>query len=407
MSNEQKDSEIVNNEPSKTDSTESEKPQQINHDNPAEETAEAENINQEANLQAQQKTNKIRKATNIILAVVFSVFVFQLVADRFIPLSDLGRVRGYVVPVTPEVSGEVVEISVIPNQLVQENDVLARINPKDYEIALSKAEQTVTRAGQNMGALTASVSAAEAKVKSAEANYENAKVQSERVFEMVKTGVMSQAEGDNARAELTSAEAGVASAQADLAKAVERLGAEGENNTNVKSALLELEQAQINLERTYIRAPSQGVASNFRLKEGAYAAAGQPIMTFISADDIWIEASFRENSLGNINPGDKVEFALDYAPGKVFQGEVAYIDYGVDWGQNEQTGKLAKPSEQTGWLRQSQRFPVTIKFDPEVAKGLKRVGGQADVIVYTDENGLLNVLGKLWIRIVSLFSYVR
>ncbi|MDO6620518.1 MULTISPECIES: HlyD family secretion protein [unclassified Shewanella] len=353
------------------------------------------------------KNQKIRKATNIILIVVAFLFVFHLIADRYIPSTDLGRVRGFVVPITPQVSGEVIEILTTPNTLIRKGQVLARINPRDYEIALFTAEQNVTQAGQNMGALTANVTAAKAKVVNAEANFTNAKVQSKRIFTMVEQQVMSEADADNARAELASAEAGVASAKADLAKAEERLGSEGENNTAVKSALLALEQAELNLARSEIKAPTDGVASNFRLKEGFYANAGQPVMTFISSEDVWIEANFRENSLGNMQAGDKVEFALDYAPGEVFTGKVAYIDYGVDWGQSEQTGKLAQTTGQTGWLRQSQRFPVTIHFDDEEAKGLRRVGGQADVMVYTEESSLMNLFGKFWIRVVSWFSYVR
>ncbi|WP_144209377.1 HlyD family secretion protein [Shewanella donghaensis] len=353
------------------------------------------------------KNQKIRKITNVILIVVSFLFLFHLIADRYIPSTDLGRIRGFVVPITPQVSGEVIEILTTPNTLINKGDVLAIINPRDYEIALFTAEQNVTQAGQNMGALTANVTAAKAKVANAEANFTNAKVQSKRIFTMVEQQVMSEADADNARAELASAEAGVASANADLAKAEERLGSEGENNTAVKSALLALEQAELNLARTQIKAPTDGVASNFRLKEGFYANAGQPIMTFISSEDVWIEANFRENSLGNVKAGDKVEFALDYAPGEIFTGSVAYIDYGVDWGQSEQTGKLAQTTGQTGWLRQSQRFPVTIHFDREEAKGLRRVGGQADVMIYTRESSIMNLFGKFWIRVVSWFSYVR
>ncbi|AQS39170.1 multidrug resistance efflux pump [Shewanella psychrophila] len=353
------------------------------------------------------KTNKIRKATNIILGVATVMFVFHLIADRFIPSTDLGRVRAFVVPISPQVSGEIIDIVVTPNTLVKAGALLAKIDPLDYEIALETAQQKLKQAGQNMGAQTANVAAAQAKVTNAIANYKNAQVQSKRIFAMVEKAVMSQADADNARAELTSAETGVAAAKADLAKAEERLGAEGDNNTNVKSALLALQQAELNLQRTEIRAPTDGGASNFRLKEGVFASAGQPLMTFISSEDVWIEAYFRENSLGNIKPGDEVEFALDYAPGKVFKGKVGNIDYGVDWGQSEQTGKLAQVSGQSGWLRQSQRFPVTIIMSGEETKGLRRVGGQADVLVYTSDAGLFNLFGKTWIRLVSWFSYVR
>ncbi|GIU15775.1 transporter [Shewanella sp. c952] len=372
-----------------------------------EEVSASESAKAEANPTEDKKNSKIRKATNIILIVVSFLFVFHLIADRFIPSTDLGRIRGYVVPISPQVSGEIVDILATPNTLIRAGDVLAQIDTTDYEIALHQAEQSLKKAGQNVGAQTANVAAAQAKVTNAVANYKNAQVQSKRIFTMVEKQVMSQADADNARAELTKAEAGVASAKADLAKAEERLGAEGENNTNVKSALLSLEKAQLNLQRTSITAPTDGVASNFRLKEGIYASAGQPIMTFISSEDVWIEAYFRENSLGNITAGDEVEFALDYAPGQVFKAKVGSIDYGIDWGQSEQTGKLAQISGQTGWLRQSQRFPVTIVLSKDEAVGLRRVGGQADVIVYTKDNSMINLFGRAWIRVVSWFSYVR
>lgn len=354
-----------------------------------------------------KEQSKIRRITNLILGVVVVLFLFHLIADRLIPSTDLGRVRAFVVPITPQVSGELQAIKIEPNTPLKQGEVLAVINPKDYEIALQQAEQNLKQAGQSLGVQTANVSAAQAKVTNAEANLQNARVQSRRVFAMVERGVMSQADADNARAALTSAEATLASAKADLAKARERLGMEGENNTQVRSALLALEQAQLNLSRTQIVAPSNGVASNFRLKEGVYANAGQPLMTFISSDEVWIEAYFRENSLGNMKPGDRVEFTLDYAPGRVFQGRLGSIDLGVDWGQNEQVGRLAQVSSDTGWLRQSQRFPVTIVLEPSEAYGYRRVGGQADVIVYTGDGMLLNGLGWLWIRLVSWASYVR
>lgn len=116
---------------------------------------------------------------------------------------------------------------------------------------------------------------------------------------------------------------------------------------------------------------------------------------------------FRENSLGNIKSGDDVEIALDYAPGTTFKGTVSSIDLGVAWGQNDQLGKLANVQNQNGWLRDTQRIPVTIKLNEPAAIEMMRIGGQADVIIYTGDNALFNLLGKAWINLVSILSYVR
>lgn len=354
-----------------------------------------------------KKGNKVKKITNILLMSVAFLLVFSIVTDRIIPMTDNARVKGYVVPIKPQVSGQVLDIVVQPNQLVEEGQVLAKLNPSDYEIAVKQAEQNLEIAGQNVGAQTASIASAQARLTSANVESENARLQTNRILEMAERGVVSKSDADKARATLATARASVVNAEADLQKSKKQLGAEGKENSQIKAALLALEQAQINLERTIIKAPTVGGVSNFSLSEGFFASAGQPIMTFISTESIWIEAYFRENSLGNIQAGDEVEIALDFAPGKVIKGRVSSVDWGIDWGQNDQAGKLAQANNQTGWLRQTQMLPIAIEFDNSQAASELRVGGQADVIVYSGDNPVFNAIGKLWIRIVSMMSYVR
>ncbi|MCK6263521.1 HlyD family secretion protein [Vibrio sp. ZSDE26] len=353
------------------------------------------------------KGNRVRKITNYLLVGVASILLFSIVSDRIIPSTDNARVKGYVVPIKPQVSGQVLDILVQSNQPVKEGDVLVKLNPADYDIAVQQAEQNLEIAGQNVGAQTAAIAASQARLTSANVELENVKLQSNRILAMAERGVVSKSEADQARANLATARANVINAQADLDKSKQQLGADGEDNSQIKAALLALEQAQINLERTVIRAPTEGGVSNFSLSEGFYASAGQPLMTFVSTESIWIEAYFRENSLGNIEAGDDVEVALDFAPGKVIKGKVTSVDWGVDWGQNNQAGKLAQANNQTGWLRQTQMLPISIEFNHEDAQGLLRVGGQADVIVYSDDNFVFNSIGKLWIRFISVMSYVR
>ncbi|EDK30677.1 hypothetical secretion protein [Vibrionales bacterium SWAT-3] len=262
-------------------------------------------------------------------------------------------------------------------------------------------------AGQNVGAQTASIASAQAKLTSALVEKQNTQLQAKRILEMADKGVVSKSDADEARAALATARANVTNAEADLERAKQQVAKEGEENSQVKAALLALEQAQLNLERTVIKAPTQGGVSNFSLSEGFYASAGQAIMTFVSTEDIWIEAYYRENSLGNVTVGDEVEVALDFAPDRIVKGRVSSIDWGVDWGQNDQAGKLAQASQQTGWLRQTQMLPITIEFEREAMQGMLRVGGQADVIVYSGDNFVFNAIGKLWIRFISVLSYVR
>ena len=145
----------------------------------------------------------------------------------------------------------------------------------------------------------------------------------------------------------------------------------------------------------------------FTIDIGHYAAAGQPVGTFISVRDVWIQADMRENNIANIEIGDAVELALDVAPGRVLRGTVRSVGYGVSAGPEGSRGELAQVSQSKGWLRDPQRFPVIITFESEAAVGLRRVGGQANVVVYTGGSFVLNTIAKLRLRLVSLLSYVR
>ncbi len=370
-----------------------------------------ESTNNEKTTADEATPNKVKTITNGLIGLVVFLLLFNIIANRIIPMTDNARIQGYVIPVKPQVSGQVLDIKVAPNQLVKKGDVLVTLDQTDYEIAVKQAEQQLAIAGQNVGAQMAAVTSAQARLSKALVEKENIELQTRRVLAIAEKGIVSKAEADKARTSLATANAGVENARADLEKSKQQLGSKGQDNSQIKAALLALEKAQLNLQRTVIHAPTDGGVSNFSLSEGFYASKGQPIMTFVSSNTIWIEAYYRENSLGNIQPGDSVEIALDFAPGKVIKGKVSTVDWGVDWGQNSQAGKLAKANNQTGWLRQTQMLPISIEFDPEDAKGLLRIGGQADVIVYSGDDSVLNTLfnsiGKIWIRLVSWLSYVR
>ena len=355
----------------------------------------------------EKKGNKVKRTTNTLLALTALSIATCVVSDRIIPSTDNVRVEGNIVSLIPQVSGEIFDFQVESNKFVQKGDVLAQINPTDYEIAVHQAESKLKLAGQEVGAKMASIVSAQAQLTNALVSQENVKRQAQRMLEMEQKGVVSSSDGDKTRAELDKADAAVLKAQANLEKAKSELGEEGSENAGIQSALLELKQAQLDLERTKIRAPSNGAVTNFSLSEGTYASRGNPLMTFVEKDGLWIEAYFRENSMGNIEAGDTVDVALDFAPGEVFKGRVKSVDLGVEWNTSKTRGVLASVKNQNGWLRDSQRMPVTIQLDDSKALEAMRIGGQADVVVYTQDNGLLNTLGKLWIHLVSWFSYVR
>ncbi len=170
------------------------------------------------------------------------------------------------IPVTPLVSGRVVDVMVEPNDVVQPGAPLVRIDPADYQLAVQEAEQGLVKAGQGGvgGVQTASVASAQAKLSAALANQAHVRTQASRILAMAKKGIVPKAEADKTRAALASAKAQVETAQANLEQAKTQLGSAGKENSAVKSALLLLQKAQIDLERTVLRAPAIGGGVQFQ-----------------------------------------------------------------------------------------------------------------------------------------------
>jgi len=121
---------------------------------------------------------------------------------------------------------------------------------------------------------------------------------------------------------------------------------------------------------------------------------------------MWIEAYMRENNIGNIDVDDEVEFVLDAMPGTIHLGKVSSLGFGVSDSNNDNVGQLSQSENSKGWLRDPERFPVIVAIPRDTTRGYIREGGQADVIVYTGENFLMNALGWIYIRIVAVLSYL-
>jgi len=351
----------------------------------------------------------VRRVTLIVLALCVVVFAWYVAADRYTPYTDQARVDGLIVPIVPQVSGYLVESNVRLHTVVEEGEVLMRLDPRLYEMAVQAAEAELEGAMQQVGASAATVKAATARVGVARASLDRAQRNYDRVFGISEKnpGALSQADRDRADTSLASATERLASARADLERAQEQLGIEGPDNPRIRAAMAALEQAQLELAFTTLQAPTLGAIESYNIDVGHFAQAGQPLATFVSTDDVWIRADMRENNIACVKPGDRAEFSLDVAPGRIFAGEVASVGYGVSWQQHGSRGELVTAKADTGWLRDPQRFPVIVRFSAQELRGLLRVGGQADVVVYTGERTILNTIARWRLRIASWLSYVR
>jgi multidrug resistance efflux pump len=349
--------------------------------------------------------NPLRRAALIVVGVTIVLFALSVVMERLTPSSAQAVVQAYIVRMAPEVAGRVIGVDVLDNARVDAEQVLFRIDPRPFELAVAEAQAQVEQIGQTLGASTAAVDSAQARVVEAGAKFENAQAQTERVLELVRRGVYPIAKADTARSVQDSARAVLTASQADLAKAREELGPKGADNPQLKEALATLGRARLNLLYTTVKAPAAGVVSNLQLAAGQFIAAGQAALTFIDTSTVWVSAMFKENSLEYMSASDRAELVFDSLPGAVFKAHVESIGWGVSQNSVDPTTGLPTIKNDSGWVRDPQRFPVRLIVDDIPPRGLVRFGSQVNVVVYSGRNPVTNILGAVWIRIISILTY--
>jgi len=378
-------------------------------DSSSEEEVEIVEEKKEVENKKPEKKNPIRLITLIVLLLCVFFFVWYILSDRYTPYSDQARLNALVVPIVPQVSGYLSEVNIRLHSKVNFDDVMLQIDKRQFELAVKSAQVSVDQATQRMGSQGASVKSAAGRLGMAKAQLDRAQRNYDRVMQVFEENpeALSLADRDATETALASAIEQVSSAEADLEKAKQQLGEYGPENAALRSAITNLEKAELNLSFATLHAPSDGIIESFNLDLGIYCIAGQPLATFISTSDVWIQADFRENSLEKIKVGDKADFTLDIAPGKVFCGTVRSKGYGVSSDQVLNRGQLPDIQSKQGWLRDPQRFPVIITFDDEEVMKHFRLGSQVDVVIYTGNNSLLNSIARLRVWINSKISYVR
>ena len=355
--------------------------------------------------------SSVNKGAITIATLILLSLCWYLLSDRFTPYTDQARIQGYVVGVAPQVAGEVAEVMVRNNESVEQGQRLFRIDPSQYQIALETARSKLESAVRQVEAGSAAVAAARANLRAAQANETKAGQDNSRLEKLYREdpGTISMRRLEASRATLDQAKSAVSAAQAGIQQAIEQMGGDNDaDNAILKAAQSAVEKAELDLANTVVTASSRGLITDLRADVGQFAGAGSPVITLISLHDVWINAEFTENNLGHMRVGDDVEILLDSIPGRVFKGSVRSVGFGVSSGSPQSAGALPSIDNDRDWLRQTQRFPAVIELDSQQRDeyfAQLRIGGQASVIVYSEGTGILKLLGKIYIRLMSVFSY--
>ena len=137
----------------------------------------------------------VRRWTLIVLGLIVILFFYSIFADRLTPYTSQATVQAFVVRMAPEVAGRVIEVNVADNQRVKGGDVLFRLDPQPFELALQQAEAKLAGVGQSIGASTAAVSSAQERLIEAKAKRDNVREQASRILQLVEKGVYAKSQG--------------------------------------------------------------------------------------------------------------------------------------------------------------------------------------------------------------------
>ncbi len=289
---------------------------------------------------------------------------------RYLVSTDDAYVQADNTTIAPKVSGYLSEVLVGDNERVKAGQVLARIDPRDFAVALDQAKADVAAARAaitskeaQLGVQQAVIDAATATVDVDQATAGFAAQENKRYTDLAATGYGSVQNAQQAQSRIAGAKAAIARDTANLASAlkqVDLLKAEiVQANAALSRARAAQRQAELNLDYTSITAPIDGIIGNRTLRTGQYVQAGTQLMSVVPAAGAYVVANFKETQLTDVREGQPVHIAVDMFPGQIVHGRVDSIAPA-----SGQEFALLPPDNATGnFTKVVQRIPVKIALD--------------------------------------------
>ena len=335
----------------------------------------------------------------VVVAIVWFIWWF-LVGQNHVT-TDNAYVDADVADITPLVSGPVIQVLAVDTQAVKAGQPLAIIDPTDFRVALAQAKAQLGQAERrvqgyfaNEGALTGQIEArqadivrADAQIASAQSDLARAQTELARRQRLASSGAVSGDEITQAQNAFETARAALASARAAKVQAQANRGAaEGAKNVNtaliaggpvdsnpeVAAAQANVAVAQLNLDRTVLSAPFDGVVAKKNVAVGQRAQVGDSLMTVVPISKVYVDANFKEEQLRKVRIGQPVVLTADlYGGGVKFHGRVV----GLSGGTGAAFALIPAQNATGNWIKVVQRLPVRVALDPaELARHPLRVG---------------------------------
>lgn len=346
-------------------------------------------------------------APTAALGGVFLVGALILLMNYNHPYTFQAQKAVISIPITPQVTGIVSEVTNKQNTFIKKGDVLFKIEPTRYQARVDRLQADLTTAIHSIQVLQGQLDEAVAHTSGVTAERDRLYKDYQRYIKgsQAKVNPFSESDIDNARQNFLAQDALVKSSLAEQAQIKSQLNSvvNGEQS-QIVSLRAQLTEAKYNLDQTVVRAPSNGYVTQVLIRPGTYAAALplRPVMVFIPQQKRQLVAQFRQNSLLRLQSGDQAEIVFNALPGQVFQGKLTSILPVVPSGAYQAQGTLQSLSMIPG----SDGVLAVIELEPNAEVDALPDGIFAQVAVYSDHFTHVAVMRKVLLRMTSWMHYL-
>ncbi|MCE7886619.1 MAG: HlyD family secretion protein [Alphaproteobacteria bacterium PRO2] len=310
------------------------------------------------------KGNLMRRGLMLggILIILTGCAWFYLSSGRYIT-TDNAYIKAAKILITPQVEGTITSVSITDNQNVQAGDVLFVIDPASYRIAADEARADVANSYTEIEQLKARYRQKEEDLAKAQVDVSFTEDEYSRRTELVKRGAVAQTEFNETKRQRDAAVKAVSSIQEEingiLAALTGNADIKPEDHPLYQKALAKLHEAELDLDRTTVKAPVDGMIG-MAPRTGDYARAGVPLLNLVGSKDVWIEANYKETELTDVKIGQPVTIEVDTYPGHEWQGHVESISPAT----GSEFSVLPAQNATGNWVKVVQRIAVRIAVDP-------------------------------------------
>ena len=298
---------------------------------------------------------------SVPLLLVGGATAYYIANDHYVS-TDNAYVQQDKVSISAEVGGRIIDVAVSENDVVNKGDLLFRIDPEPYRIAIEQADAAIAAAQVRVSALETEFQTTGIDIDSAREDVAFYEKEYQRQSTLMQAGFTTRARLQAAEHALSNARSRVASAQAGATKARAALAtgsAAPGVNPAIKAGQAQRDQAMLNLSRTEVRAPVSGIVSQAdRLQPGQMMVQGLPGVTIVASSKSWVEANFKETDLAHMRVGQPAEITFDAYPDLKVRGKVSSIGAGT----GSEFSVLPAQNANGNWVKVTQRVPVRISI---------------------------------------------